>query len=158
MNHDSNNPNTAGITIGLPNSSNKGFDIKAGIIESNPNAPYNVNIPNNNLKLYDSKDRYSHIPSVKTIVCYINCDGFISNPTNNNTKQSTIDSNSIFSNAESTNKPFNYKDSNIAAKKIINKDNTSTLTIESKTNLLKYQGNIADTLMSGISGIFASMI
>lgn len=65
MNHDSNNPNTAGITIGLPNSSNKGFDIKAGIIESNPNAPYNVNIPNNNLKLYDSKDRYSRIPSVK---------------------------------------------------------------------------------------------
>lgn len=53
MNHDSNNPNTAGITIGLPNSSNKGFDIKAGIIESNPNVPYN---PNNNMKLYNSKD------------------------------------------------------------------------------------------------------
>lgn len=53
MNHNSNNPNTAGITIGLPNSSNKGFDIKAGIIESNPNVPYN---PNNNMKLYDSKD------------------------------------------------------------------------------------------------------
>ena len=33
MNYDSNNPNTAGITIGLPNSSNKGFDIKAGIRE-----------------------------------------------------------------------------------------------------------------------------
>ena len=87
-------------------------------------------------------------------MCYINCDGY----TNNNDKQSTTDSNSIFSNIESTNKPFNYKDSNIAAKEIINKDNTSTLTIESKTNLLKYQGNIADTLMSGISGIFASMI
>lgn len=55
-------PNTAGITIGLPNSSNKGFDIKAGIIESNPNVPYN---PNNNMKFYDSKDRYNHIPSAK---------------------------------------------------------------------------------------------
>lgn len=41
MNHNSNNPNTAGIIIGLPNSSNKGFDIKAGIIESNSNTPYN---------------------------------------------------------------------------------------------------------------------
>lgn len=41
MNHNSNNPNTAGITIGLPNSSNKGFDIKAKMIESNSNTPYN---------------------------------------------------------------------------------------------------------------------
>ena len=52
MNHDSNNPNTIGIKIGLPNSSNKGFDIKAGNIESanpikckytksNSNMPYN---------------------------------------------------------------------------------------------------------------------
>ncbi|TLD95090.1 hypothetical protein [Helicobacter trogontum] len=159
MNHDPNHPNTAGIKIGLPNSSNKGFGIKAGIIESTPNTPYN---PNNNLKLYDSKDRYSHIPSVKTIVCYINCDGFISNPTNNNDKQSTIDSNSIFSNIESTNqnntnKPFNYKDSHITAKEIINNDNTSTLVIESKTNLLEYQGNTADTLMSGLSGVFGAM-
>ena len=87
-------------------------------------------------------------------MCYINCDGY----TNNNSKQSTIDSNSIFSNAESTNKPFNYKDSHITAKEIINNDNTSTLVIESKTNLLEYQGNTADTLMSGISGIFASMV
>ena len=51
--NNSNIPNTIGIKIGLPNSSNKGFDIKAGIIESAPNTPYN---PNNNLKLYDSKD------------------------------------------------------------------------------------------------------
>ena len=154
MNHDSNNPNTIGIKIGLPNSSNKGFDIKAGSIESAPNTPYN---PNNNLKLYDSKDRYSHIPSVKAIVCYINCDGFISNPTNNNDKQSTIDSNSIFSNIESTNKPFNYKDSHITAKEIIDNDNTSTLVLESKTNLLEYQGGTADTLIGGLSGVFASM-
>ena len=95
-------------------------------------------------------------------MCYIHCDDFISNHTNNNTKQSTIDSNSIFSNIESTNqnntnKPFNYKDSHITAKEIINNDNTSTLVIESKTNLLEYQGNTADTLMTGLSAMFASM-
>ena len=98
-----NQPNTAGIKIGLPNSSNKGFGIKAGIIESNPNAPYNVNNPNNNLKLYDSKDTYNRIPSVNAIVCYINCDDLISNHTNNNTKQSTIYSNPIPNNIESKN-------------------------------------------------------
>lgn len=41
--NNSNQPNTAGIKIGLPNSSNKGFDVKAGMIDSNPNAPYNPN-------------------------------------------------------------------------------------------------------------------
>ncbi|EFR47808.1 hypothetical protein HCCG_02357, partial [Helicobacter cinaedi CCUG 18818 = ATCC BAA-847] len=61
-----NQPNTAGIKIGLPNSSNKGFDVKAGIIDSNPNAPYN---PNNNLKLYDSKDTYNRIPFAEVIMC-----------------------------------------------------------------------------------------
>ncbi|WP_052089268.1 hypothetical protein [Helicobacter trogontum] len=165
MNHDSNKPNTAGIKIGLPNSSNKGFGIKAGIIESTPNTPYN---PNNNLKLYDSKDRYSHIPSVNAIVCYIHCDDLISNHTDDNTKQSTIDSNPIFSNIESntntestnqnnTNKPFSYKDSNITAKEIINNDNTTSIIIESKTNFLNYQGNATDTLMAGLSAMFASM-
>lgn len=34
MNRNPNNPNTIGIKIGLPNSSNKGFDIKTGEIES----------------------------------------------------------------------------------------------------------------------------
>ena len=34
MNRNPSNPNTIGIKIGLPNSSNKGFDIKAGEIES----------------------------------------------------------------------------------------------------------------------------
>ena len=163
MNHD-NKPTTAGITIGLPNSSNKGFGIKAGIIESNPNAPYN---PNNNLKLYDSKDTYNRIPSVNAIVCYIHCDDFISNHTDNNTKQSTIDSNPILSNTESntniestnqntTSKPFSYEDSNITAKEIINNDNITSIIIESKANLLEYQGNTTDSLMVGISAMFAS--
>ncbi|WP_299548737.1 hypothetical protein [uncultured Helicobacter sp.] len=43
------------------------------------------------------------------------------------------------------------------AKEINNNDNTSMLTIESLQNLLEYQGNTSDTLMSGLSGVFASM-
>ena len=34
MNNDNTRPSTAGITIGLPNSNNKGFDIKAGVIDN----------------------------------------------------------------------------------------------------------------------------
>ncbi|CUU39625.1 MULTISPECIES: hypothetical protein [Helicobacter] len=152
MNHDSNQPNTAGIKIGLPNSSNKGFDVKTGMIDSNPNAPYN---PNNNIKLYDSKDNTKRV----AIVCIVDCPFEIINNQdsimfeNNNTKSpisiTTSQSNSI--------QPFTYEDSNITAKEIINKDNTSTLVIESNTNLLEYQGNTTDTLMSGISAMFASM-
>ena len=152
MNHNSNNPNTAGITIGLPNSSNKGFDIKAGIIESNPNTPY---IPNNNLKLYDSKYNAKRV----AIACIVDCPFDMTSKEQQNEndmlnfgKQATESTS-----PNNANKPFNYKDSNITAKEIINKDNTSTLVIETKTNLLKYQGNTADTLMSGVSGIFASM-
>ncbi len=116
--------------------------------------------PNNNIKLYDSKDTYNRTPNTNTIVCYVNCDNFINNNTGNNlngfsnnnktfSAQVTMDSNPT--------QPFTYEDSNIAAKEIINKDNTSTLVIESNTNLLEYQGNTTDTLMSGISGVFASM-
>ncbi|RDU61379.1 hypothetical protein CQA53_10260 [Helicobacter didelphidarum] len=101
-------------------------------------------------------------------MCYINCDGFISNHTSNNAKQTTIDSNPIFSNTESntniestnqnnTNKPFSYEDSNITAKEVINDDKTTSIIIDSKINLLEYQGNTADTLMSGLSAMFASM-
>ncbi|GAB0173975.1 hypothetical protein NHP164001_19970 [Helicobacter trogontum] len=160
-----NNNENASVGVTFKFGNKQGVSAEFGVIESNPNAPYN---PNNNLKLYDSKDTYNRIPSVNAIVCYINCDDLISNPTNNNAKQSTIDSNPIPNNIESntntestnqnnTNKPFSYEDSNITAKEIINNDNTSTLVIESKTNLLEYQGNTADTLMSGLSGIFASM-
>lgn len=154
-----NNNENASVGVTFKFGNKQGVSAEFGVIESNPNAPYN---PNNNLKLYDSKDTYNRIPSVNAIVCYIHCDDFISNHTNNNTKQSTIDSNSIFSNIESTNqnntnKPFNYKDSHITAKEIINNDNTPTLVIESKTNLLEYQGNTADTLMTGLSAMFASM-
>ncbi|RDU58207.1 hypothetical protein CQA53_12130, partial [Helicobacter didelphidarum] len=103
-------------------------------------------------KLYDSKDTYNRIPSVNAIVCYINCDGFISNHTSNNAKQTIIDSNPILSNTESntniestnqnnTNKPFSYEDSNIQAKEVINDDNTSTLAIELPQDLLEYKGN-----------------
>ena len=151
MNHDSNQPNTAGIKIGLPNSSNKGFDVKAGMIDSNPNAPYN---PNNNIKLYDSKDNTKRV----AIACIVDCPFEIINNQDsimfeiNNTKSpisiTTSQSNSI--------QPFTYQDSNITAKEIINKDNTSTLVIESNTNLLEYQGNTADTLMSGVSGMFGT--
>ena len=152
MNHDSNKPNTAGIKIGLPNSSNKGFDVKTGMIDSNPNAPYN---PNNNIKLYDSKDNTKRV----AIACIVDCPFEIINNQdsimfeNNNTKSpisiTTSQSNSI--------QPFTYQDSNITAKEIINDNNASTLIIDSKNNPFEYQGNTADTLMSGISAMFASM-
>ncbi len=154
MNHDENKPNTAGITIGLPNSSNKGFDIKAGVID-NANT-YN---PNNNLKLYDSKDKYNRIPSASVIMCNIDCQELLKNATTLNIQDNTKSNTNIESqrDTESTNQPFTYQDSNITAKEIINNDNTTSLIIESKTSLLEYQGNTTDTLMAMISGVFASM-
>lgn len=154
MNRDENKPNTAGITIGLPNSSNKGFDIKAGVID-NANT-YN---PNNNLKLYDSKDKYNRIPSASVIMCNIDCQELLKNATTLNIQDNTKSNTNIESqrDTESTNQPFTYQDSNITAKEIINNDNTTSLIIESKTSLLEYQGNTTDTLMAMISGTFASM-
>ncbi|WP_054198822.1 hypothetical protein [Helicobacter pullorum] len=154
MNRDENKPNTAGITIGLPNSSNKGFDIKAGMID-NANT-YN---PNNNLKLYDSKDKYNRIPSASVIMCNIDCQELLKNATTLNIQDNTKSNTNIESqrDTESTNQPFTYQDSNITAKEIINNDNTTSLIIESKTSLLEYQGNTTDTLMAMISGVFASM-
>ena len=162
MNNNNENANV-GVTFKFGNK--QGVSAEFGVIESNPNAPYN---PNNNLKLYDSKDTYNRIPSVNAIVCYIHCDDLVSNHTDNNAKQSTIDSNPIPNNIESntntestnqnnTNKPFSYEDSNITAKEIINNDNTTSIIIESKTNFLNYQGNATDTLMAGLSAMFASM-
>lgn len=154
MNRDENKPNTAGITIGLPNSSNKGFDIKAGVID-NANT-YN---PNNNLKLYDSKDKYNRIPSASVIMCNIDCQELLKNATTLNIQDNTKSNTNIESqrDTESTNQPFTYQDSNITAKEIINNDNTTSLIIETKTSLLEYQGNTTDTLMAMISGTFASM-
>lgn len=155
MNHDSNKPNTAGITIGLPNSSNKGFDVKAGMIDSNPNAPYN---PNNNIKLYDSKDMHNHTPSASVIMCNIDCQELLKNATTLNAQNNTESmTNTESAHQNNTNQPFTYQDSNITAKEIINDNNTSTLIIESKNNPFEYQGNTADTLMSGLSAMFASM-
>lgn len=156
-----NQPNTAGIKIGLPNSSNKGFDVKTGMIDSNPNAPYN---PNNNIKLYDSKDTYNRIPFAEVIMCNIDCQEFLKNTSipmkqddfNITTQENTKSPISITTSQSNSIQPFTYEDSNITAKEIINKDNTSTLVIESNTNLLEYQGNTADTLMSGISGVFGT--
>ncbi|WP_278824489.1 hypothetical protein [Helicobacter pullorum] len=154
MNRDENKPNTAGITIGLPNSSNKGFDIKAGVIDNA--STYN---PNNNLKLYDSKDKYNRIPSASVIMCNIDCQELLKNATTLNIQDNTKSNTNIESqrDTESTNQPFTYQDSNITAKEIINDDNTTSLIIESKTSLLEYQGNTTDTLMAMISGVFASM-
>ena len=98
-----NQPNTAGIKIGLPNSSNKGFDVKAGIIDSNPNATYN---PNNNIKLYDSKDTYNRIPFAEVIMCNIDCQEFLKNATTLNTQnniESTTNTESAHQN--NTNQP-----------------------------------------------------
>ena len=162
MNHDSNKPNTAGIKIGLPNSSNKGFDVKAGIIDSNPNATYN---PNNNIKLYDSKDTYNRIPFAEVIMCNIDCQEFLKNTSipikqddfNITTQENTKSPISITTSQSNSIQPFTYEDSNITAKEIINDNNASTLIIDSKNNPFEYQGNTADTLMSGLSGVFGAM-
>lgn len=158
-----NNNENASVGVTFKFGNKQGVSAEFGMIDNT-----NTYIPNNNLKLYDSKDKYNRIPSVNAIVCYIHCDDLVSNHTDNNAKQSTIDSNSIFSNTESNtntestnqnnaNKPFNYKDSHITAKEIINNDNTTSIIIESKTNFLNYQGNATDTLMAGLSAMFASM-
>ncbi len=128
--------------------------------------------PNNNIKLYDSKDNTKRV----TIACIVDCPFDMANKEQQNennilnfskqTAETTKDSINITESntniesqrdTESTNQPFTYEDSNITAKEIINKDNTSTLVIESNTNLLEYQGNTADTLMSGLSGVFGAM-
>ncbi|HEF9143741.1 TPA: hypothetical protein SBV52_001683 [Campylobacter coli] len=146
-----NQPNL-GFTLKFGNK--QGVSAEFGVINNNPNTL------NNNLKLYDSKNRLNHNSNPNTIVCYVNCDSFMSN---NKTfsAQVTMDSNPILSNIESINnnatQPFTYQDSSIVAKEIINDDNTSTLVIESKANFLEYQGNTTDTLMAMISGTFASM-
>ncbi|WP_194145496.1 hypothetical protein, partial [Helicobacter sp. MIT 05-5294] len=138
--------------INLPNSSNKGFDVKLGMIDSNPNSPYNQ------MQSYESKYSSKRV-AVACIVDYpfeiiSNQDPKI--PKNNTESETNI----ININMESStnNKPFAYQDSNIQAHEIINQDNTSTLVIESKNNFLEYQGNTADTLMSGLSGIFGGMV
>ncbi|WP_233714366.1 hypothetical protein, partial [Helicobacter trogontum] len=158
-----NNNENASVGVTFKFGNKQGVSAEFGVIDNT-----NTYMPNNNLKLYDSKDTYNRIPSVNAIVCYIHCDDLVSNHTDNNAKQSTIDSNPILSNIESntntestnqnnTNKPFSYEDSNITAKEIINNDNTTSIIIESKTNFLNYQGNATDTLMAGLSAMFASM-
>lgn len=150
MNQDNNNENgKLGFTFKFGNQ--QGTNVDSGIIDSNPNAPYN---PNNNIKLYDSKDMHNHTPSASVIMCNIDCQEFLKNATTLNTQnniESTTNTESAHQN--NTNQPFTYQDSNITAKEIINDNNTSTLIIESKNNPFEYQGNTADTLMSGISGV-----
>ncbi|WP_220708208.1 hypothetical protein, partial [Helicobacter cinaedi] len=99
------------------------------------------------------------------IMCNIDCEEFLQNTSipikqddfNITTQENTKSPISITTSQSNSIQPFTYEDSNITAKEIINKDNTSTLVIESNTNLLEYQGNTTDTLMSGLSGVFASM-
>lgn len=154
MNQDNNNENgKLGFTFKFGNQ--QGTNVDFGIIDSNPNALYN---PNNNIKLYDSKDMHNHTPSASVIMCNIDCQEFLKNTTTLNTQDNTESTtNTESAHQNNTNQPFTYQDSNITAKEIINDDHTSTLVIESKTNLLEYQGNTADTLMTGLSGVFASM-
>ncbi len=161
MNQDNNNENgKLGFTLKFGNQ--QGTNVDFGMIDSNPNAPYN---PNNNIKLYDSKDTYNRIPFAEVIMCNIDCQEFLKNTSipmkqddfNITTQENTKSPISITTSQSNSIQPFTYEDSNITAKEIINKDNTSTLVIESNTNLLEYQGNTADTLMSGLSGVFGAM-
>ena len=137
-----NNNNQLGLGATLKYGNGKKSSLEVGMVDSNPTAPYNSN---NSITFYDSKTKQK----VTAIACVIDC------PFNVETNKTQQNENNAL--AESTNQPFTYQDSNITAKEIINDDNTSTLIIESNTNLLEYQGNTADTLMAGISGVFNSM-
>ena len=90
-------------------------------------------------------------------MCNIDCEEFLKNATTLN-KQNNIESttNTESAHQNNTNQPFTYQDSNITAKEIINDNNASTLIIDSKNNPFEYQGNTADTLMAGVSGMFGT--
>ncbi len=63
-----NNSQTIGLTFGLPNSANKGVDIKAGIIDSNPNSSQNYNH-----KIYDYNDKNKGIATFQSLKFCIDC-------------------------------------------------------------------------------------
>ena len=149
-----NHSQTIGFTFGLPNSTNKGIDIKAGIIDSNPNSSQNYNH-----KIYDYSDKNKGIATFQSLKFCIDCSILEShfltsaNATRNESNEKSFDNNTKTINTN----PFSYQDSAIKAQETINDDGTSTLTIESMQDIFAYQGNTSDSLMSGISGIFASM-
>ncbi|MGX3046053.1 M23 family metallopeptidase [Helicobacter sp. T3_23-1056] len=148
------NLQTIGLKLGLPNSANNGIDIKAGIIDSNPNSSQNYHH-----KIYDYNDKNKGIATLQNLNFCIDCsslESYFATSTNsipNETNEKSFDNNTKNINAN----PFSYQDSAIKAQETINDDGTSTLTIESKQDIFAYQGKTADLLMSGISGIFASM-
>ncbi|MCX2717249.1 hypothetical protein OQH61_05805 [Helicobacter sp. MIT 21-1697] len=162
MNNDERQSNL-GFTLKFGNQ--QGTSAEFGMINSNPNAPYS---PNNSVVFYNPETKQK----VMAIACIVDCPFDMINKEQQNendilnfgkqTAESTKDSINITESTkqlESTNpnnptQPFTYQDSNITAKEIINDDDTSTLVIESHTNLLEYQGNLADTLMAGVSGVF----
>ena len=149
-----NNSQTIGLKLGLPNSTNNGIDIKAGILDSNSNCSQNYNH-----KIYDYSDKNKGIATVQSLKFCIDCSILEScfltsvNAIRNETNEIFFDNATKNINAN----PFSYQDSAIKAQETINDDGTSTLTIESKQDIFAYQGNTADSLMSGISGIFSSI-
>lgn len=70
-----NNDNQSNLGFTLKFGNDKKPSLEFGAIDSNPNAPYNPN-NNNNIKLYDSKDKYNHTPSASVIMCDIDCQEF----------------------------------------------------------------------------------
>ena len=143
-----NNTNqTLGIKIGLPNSSNKGFDIKAGMMDSN--APYA-----NDIKLYDSNDKGAM--SMSFAICDIECKEILGHSKMETSSTSKNTASTINTASQGDTSHFIYEDSNIKVKEIIDND-TSSIVIEYLQGFLDYQGNTADTLMAGVSGIFGAM-
>ena len=149
-----NNSQTIGLKLSLPNSTNNGIDIKAGILDSNSNCSQNYNH-----KIYDYSDKNKGIATVQSLKFCIDCSILEScfltsvNAIRNETNEIFFDNATKNINSN----PFSYQDSAIKAQETINDDGTSTLTIESKQDIFAYQGNTADSLMSGISGIFSSI-
>ncbi|MGX3046064.1 hypothetical protein [Helicobacter sp. T3_23-1056] len=149
-----NHSQTIGLTFGLPNDTNNGIDIKAGIIDSNPNSSQN-----HNRKIYDYNDKNKGIATLQNINFCIDCsslESYFATSTNsipNETNEKSIDNNTNNINANL----FSYQDLAIKAQETINDDDTSTLTIESKQDIFAYQSRTADLLMSGISGIFGGI-
>lgn len=164
------NPNENQAYLGVTSrfGNNKKPSLEFGIINNKLEAPYN---PNNSVIFYNSETKQN----VLAIACIVDCPFDIANKEHQNendilnfgkqTAESTKDSLSIIeskTNIESTNqnnpiKPFTYQDSNITAKEVANNDDATSLIIESKTNFLEYQGNTADSLMTGLSAMFASV-
>lgn len=108
----------------------------------------------NDIKLYDSNDKGAM--SMSFAICDIECKEILGHNEMETSSTSKNTKSTINTASQGDTSHFIYQDSNIKVKEIIDND-TSSIVIEYLQGFLDYQGNTADTLMAGVSGIFASM-